>query len=76
MPADRTARHPANHAPVPRTLRYTAYLDENTNNVFTRLDMALMDHCNVAPFTTPEYPSCAEVTVSILNIFRIVLTVL
>ena len=45
-----------------------AYLDDNVDNVFTRLDMALMDHRDVVPFTTAEYPSCAEVTVSILNI--------
>ena len=70
MPASCTVTHPASRAPVPRTLGYTAYLDDN---VFTHLDMALMDHRDVVPFTMSEYPSRAEVTVSILNVsFRIV----
>ena len=73
MPASRTATRPASRAPVPRTLGYAAYLDDNVDNVFTRMDMALMDHRDVVPFTSAEYPSRAEVTVSILNIsFRIV----
>ena len=76
MPASHTATCPASRAPVPRTLGYAAYLDDNADNVFTRLDMALMDHRDVVPFTTAEYLSRAEVTVSILNIsFQNCLTV-
>ena len=73
MPAARTATRSAARAPVPRTLGYAAYLDDNVDSVFTRLDMAIMDHRDVVPFTSAEYPTRAEVTVFILNIsFRIV----
>ena len=49
--------HPASSAPIPCTLGYAAYLDDNMDSVFTCLDMATMDHCDVVPFTTPKYPS-------------------
>ena len=64
MPAFCTATRPAHCAPVPRTLGYAAYLDENTDNVFTRLDMAAIDHHNVVPFTAVEYPSHNNVNVA------------
>ena len=64
MPASRTATHPAHHAPVPRTLGYTTYLDDNVDTMFTRLDMAAMDHRDVVPFTTLEYLSRDNVSVA------------
>ena len=64
MPASRTATRPASRAPVPRTLGYAAYLDDNADSVFTRLDMAAMDHRDVVPFTTIDYPSRDNVSVA------------
>ena len=64
MPASRTATRPASRAPVPCTLGYAAYLDDNVDSVFTRLDMAAMDHRDVVPFTTIEYPSRDNVSVA------------
>ena len=63
MPASHTATRPAHHAPLPHTLGYTAYLDDNADNIFTWLDMAIMNHRDVVPFTTAEYPSRDKVSV-------------
>ena len=64
MPTSRTATCPASHAPVLCTLGYAAYHNNNVDSVFTRLDMAAMDHRNVVPFTTLEYPSHNNVSVT------------
>ena len=64
MPASRTTTCPASRAPVPCTLGYATYLDDNVDSVFTRLDMVTMDHCDVVPFTTIEYPSRDNVSVT------------
>ena len=52
---------------VPRQLGYTAYLDCNETEVFTCLDMAEANHCDVVPFNRVEYPSRGEVRYRVLS---------
>ena len=57
-------------ARVPRQLGYAAYLDSNKTEVFTHLDMAGADHCDVVPFNWVEYPSRSEVRGCYLSFYR------
>ena len=43
--------------PVPRVMGYSALFDLNTDEVFTRLDLPLMDPRDIVPYTTIDYPS-------------------
>ena len=78
MPASRqtssSSRRVARLSPllarVPRQLGYTAYLDSNETEVFTRLDMAEGDHRDVVPFNRVEYPSRREVRCRVLSFYR------
>ena len=82
MPSSRcssSSRHTARLSPllarVPRQLGYAAYLDGNETEVFTRLDMAEADHCDVVPFNRVEYPSRSDVRCRYLSFYRQKLTV-
>ena len=63
----RAARPSPLLARIPRQLGYAAYLDGNETEVFTRLDMAEADHCDVVPFNQVEYPSRNEVRCCVLS---------
>jgi hypothetical protein len=62
MPPHRTTRIDRRVLPVPRVMGYSAILDTNEDEVFTRLDLPLMDPRDVVPYTTPEYPSLDNVS--------------
>jgi hypothetical protein len=62
MPPHRTTPIDRRLLPVPRVMGYSAILDHNEDEVFTRLDLPLMDPRDVVPYTTPEYPSLDNVS--------------
>ena len=57
-PIDRHTR------PVPRVMGYSALFDLNTDEVFTHLDLPHMDFRDVVPYTTVDYPSWDDVSIS------------
>ena len=57
MPPQRTTTVSHRTRPVPRVMGYSALFDLNTDEVFTRLDLPLMDPREVVPYTTINYPS-------------------
>ena len=57
MPAQRTSTVSSRTRPVPRVMGYSALFDLNTDEVFTRLDLPIMDPREVIPYTTVDYPS-------------------
>ena len=57
MPAQRTSTVSSCTRPVPRVMGYSALFDLNTNEVFTRLDLPIMDPQEVVPYTAVDYPS-------------------
>ena len=62
MPPYRTSTLDHRTHPVPRVMGYSALFDLNTDEVFTRLDLPLMDPLDVAPYTTVDYPSWDNVS--------------
>ena len=57
MPAQRTSTVSSHTCPVPRVMGYSALFDLNTDEVFTRLDLPIMDPWEVVPYTTVDYPT-------------------
>ena len=57
MPPHRTPTVDRRTRPVPRVMGYSALFDINTDEVFTRLDLPIMDPREVVPYTTVDYPS-------------------
>ena len=57
MPPHRTSTLDRRTRPVPRVMGYSALFDLNTDEVFTRLDLPLMDPRDIVPYTTVDYPS-------------------
>ena len=52
--------------PVPCVMGYLALFDLNTDEVFTRLDLPLMDPWDVVPYPTVDYPSQDNVSFTLL----------
>ena len=50
--------------PVPCMMGYSALFDTNMDEVFTRLNLPSMDFREVVPYTTVDYPSRDNVSVS------------
>ena len=50
--------------PVPHVMGYSALFDLNTDEVFTCLNLPSMDYWDVVPYTTVDYPSRNNVSVS------------
>ena len=57
MPAQRTSTVSSRVRPVPRVMGYSALFDINTDEVFTRLDLPIMDPREVVLYTTVDYPT-------------------
>ena len=57
MPPHRTSTVSSRTRPVPRVMGYSALFDLNTDEVFTRLDLPIMDPREVVPYTTVDYPT-------------------
>ena len=57
MPPQRTTTVSHRTCPVPRVMGYSALFDLNTDEVFTHLDLPLMDPREVVPYTTVDYPT-------------------
>ena len=57
MPAQRTSTVSHRTHPVPCVMGYSALFDLNTDEVFTRLDLPIMDPREVVPYTTVDYPT-------------------
>ena len=57
MPPQRTSTVSSRTCPVPRVMGYSTLFDLNTDEVFTRLDLPIMDPREVIPYTTVDYPS-------------------
>ena len=72
MPPQRTSTVSSRTRPVPRVMGYSALFDLNTNKVFTRLNLPIMDPREVVPYTTVDYPTRDNVslfTSSLLVVF-------
>ena len=57
MPPHRTSTVSSRTRPVPCVMGYSALFDLNTDEVFTRLDLPIMDPREVVPYTTVDYPT-------------------
>ena len=73
MPAQRTSTVSSRTRPVPRVMGYSALFDLNTDEVFTRLDLPIMDPREVVPYTTVDYPSRDNVSPSPLLLLIVLL---
>ena len=57
MPPHCTSTVDCHTRPVPYVMGYSALFDINPDEVFTHLDLPLMDPRDVVPYTTVNYPS-------------------
>ena len=48
---------------------YSALFDLNTDEVFTHLDLPIMDHREVVPYTTIDYPTRDNVSLFVSLLF-------
>ena len=73
MPAQRTSTVSSRTRPVPRVMGYSALFDLNTDEVFTRLDLPIMDPREVVPYTTVDYPTRDNVSLFTLLLLVVLL---
>ena len=73
MPAQRTSTVSSRTRPVPRVMGYSALFDLNTDEVFTRLDLPIMDPREVVPYTTVDYPTRDNVSLFTLLLLIVLL---
>ena len=62
MPPHHTSTVDHRTRPVPCVMGYSALFDLNTDEVFTHLDLPLMDPWDVVPYTTVDYRSQNDVS--------------
>ena len=73
MPPQRTSTVSSRTRPVPRVMGYSALFDLNTDEVFTRLDLPIMDPREVVPYTTVDYPTRDNVSLFTLLLLVVLL---
>ena len=73
MPPHRTSTVSSRTRPVPRVMGYSALFDLNTDEVFTRLDLPIMDPREVVPYTTVDYPTRDNVSLFTLLLLVVLL---